>query len=137
VAAQSFRVVGAVFLILLATGDLPAVFALPAGLGDVAVGVAAPFVARRLARDPGWSGAVAFNWLGLLDLVVAVGVGFLAAPGPLQVIDVSPSTVPLTVLPLTLIPTVGVPLAAALHLLTLNRLPRRVALPRPDLSATG
>ena len=31
-------------------GHLPALFALPAGLGDIAAGIAAPLVARRLAR---------------------------------------------------------------------------------------
>jgi hypothetical protein len=31
----------------MAHGRLPAAFAIPAGIGDIAVGVAAPFVARR------------------------------------------------------------------------------------------
>jgi hypothetical protein len=125
VVPQTFRVVGVVFLILMVTGDLPAVFALPAGLGDIAIGIAAPFVARRLRRDPSWSGAVAFNLLGILDLVVAIGVGFLSAPGPRQAIFVSPTTEPMGLLPLALIPTVVVPLAVGLHVLSLRRLARR------------
>ena len=47
---QIFRVVGVTFLIVLALGKLPAVFALPAGLGDIAIGVEAVFVARNLRR---------------------------------------------------------------------------------------
>jgi hypothetical protein len=47
---QTLRVVGVAFLVVLALGKLPAGFAIPAGLGDIAVGVAAPLVARRLAR---------------------------------------------------------------------------------------
>jgi hypothetical protein len=50
---HTLRVVGVVFLIVMAMGHLPAAFALPAGLGDIAIGVAAPFVARRLARGQG------------------------------------------------------------------------------------
>ena len=49
---HSFRVAGVVFLLYLAFGHLPALFALPAGLGDIAAGVAAPLVAFRLAREP-------------------------------------------------------------------------------------
>lgn len=55
---HTLRVVGVLFLIVMAQGHLPAAFALPAGLGDIAIGVAAPFVARRLARDTGRTGAV-------------------------------------------------------------------------------
>ena len=47
------RVVGVAFLPYLALGHLPALFALPAGLGDIAAGIAAPLVARRLARGTG------------------------------------------------------------------------------------
>jgi len=44
---HSFRVAEVAFLLYLALGHLPALFALPAGLGDIATGIAAPFVARR------------------------------------------------------------------------------------------
>jgi hypothetical protein len=69
---HTFRVVGVSFLIAMAQGDLPAVFALPAGLGDIAIGVSTPFVARRLARERDHKGAMRFNVLGILDLVVAL-----------------------------------------------------------------
>lgn len=118
-----FRVIGAVFLIALALGKMPAVFSLPAGLGDVAVGISAPFIARRLARGDR-TGAVWFNALGLLDLAVALSIGFLAGIGPAQVLDVSPSTAEIALLPLVLIPTTAVPLAIALHVTALVRLRR-------------
>ena len=119
---HSIRVVGVVFLIAMAQGKLPAVFALPAGLGDIAVGLSAPFVARRLARDRDRRGAVRFNLLGILDLVVALGIGFLAGLGPYRPLAVTPSTDALAVLPLVLVPTVAVPLAIALHVVSLGRL---------------
>jgi hypothetical protein len=36
------RVAGVAFLLYMALGHLPALFALPAGLGDIAAGIAAP-----------------------------------------------------------------------------------------------
>src|SRR5438270_62717 len=82
------------------------------------VGIAAPTIARRLARGDR-TGAVWFNILGIVDLTVAVGVGFLAGLGPARLLDVSPSTAELAVLPLALIPATAVPLALALHVTSL------------------
>lgn len=115
---HSLRIVGVLFLIAMVQGHLPAAFALPAGIGDIAIGVAAPFVARRLARGTGRAGAVRFNVLGILDLVVAGTIAFLL----LGAVEVTPSTAPLQLLPLALIPTVAVPLAIALHIVSLRRL---------------
>ncbi len=115
---HSLRVVGVSFLIVMALGHLPAAFAMSAGLGDIAIGVAAPFVALQLARGTGRAGAVVFNVLGILDLVVAGILGFLL----FQLVEVTPSTAPLFVLPLALIPTVAVPLSLALHIVSLRRL---------------
>lgn len=106
----------------MAQGRLPAMFALPAGLGDIAVGLAAPSVARRLARGTGHRQAVWFNLLGIVDLVVAVGLGLLGGLGPYRLLHVTPSTEPLSLLPLALIPTMAVPLAIALHVTSLRLL---------------
>lgn len=114
---QTVRVVGVVFLIMMLMGQLPALFALPAGLGDMAVGLAAPSVARALARGTGHRRAVRFNLLGMLDLVVALGTGLLS-----NLVHVGPSGAALGLLPLALIPTTAVPLAAALHIVSLRRL---------------
>ena len=118
---HTLRVVGVFFLLAMALGQLPAVFALPAGLGDMAVGIAAPFVVRRL-RTGVSRAAVWFNVLGIVDMVAAVTIGFLAGAGPLQLLDVTPSTEALGQLPLALIPTVVVPVALALHVISLLRL---------------
>ena len=45
-----FRVAGVAFLITMALGQLPALFALTAGLGDIATGIAAVLRLRRPAR---------------------------------------------------------------------------------------
>jgi hypothetical protein len=128
---HTLRVVGVTFLLVMAQGHLPAVFALPAGLGDIAAGLAAPSVARRLARGGGRTRAVWFNLFGILDLVVALTIGFLAGLGPWQPLEVTPSTEPLSLLPLALVPTTAVPLAIALHLVALRQL-RTVARPTED-----
>jgi hypothetical protein len=128
---HTLRVVGVTFLLVMALGHLPAIFAVPAGLGDIAAGVAAPLVARRLAQGGGRTRAVWFNLFGLLDLVVALSIGFLAGLGPWRPLEVTPTTEPLSLLPLALIPTVAVPLAIALHLVSLSRL-RAAAQPEGD-----
>ncbi len=114
------RVVGVAFILSMAAGHLPALFVLPAGLGDMAVGTAELLVWRRFSAA-GRSGrlAVAFNWLGIGDLVVAVSLGALTGYG---VIHVSPSSDAIAQLPVSLIPTVGVPVFLALHILGLQRL---------------
>lgn len=130
---QIFRVVGVTFLIVMALGKLPAVFALPAGLGDIAIGVEAIVVARSLRRGVVGRRTVWFNILGLVDLVVALGIGVTAAPGVAHVLSLTPSTEQIALLPLVLIPTTVVPLAVALHLLSLRKL---VATTQATLVAT-
>jgi hypothetical protein len=115
---HTLRIVGVVFLIVMGLGHLPAAFALPAGLGDMAIGVTAPFVARRLAHGTGRHEAVRFHVLGIVDLVVAGSIGFLS----LGLVAVTPSTAALLSLPLALILTVAVPLAVALHIVSLQQL---------------
>ena len=119
---QIFRVEGVTFLIVMALGKLPAVFALPAGLGDIAIGFEAIYVARSLRRGVVGRRAVWFNILGLLDLAVATVIGVTAAPGVAHMLSLSPSTAQIGLLPLVLIPTTVVPLAVALHVLSLRKL---------------
>jgi hypothetical protein len=116
---HAFRVAGASFLMVMALGHLSPLFALPAGLGDIAIGVEAPFVARRLARGTGRRGAVWFNVLGIVDLVNALALGGLTGYG---IVHSSPPNDALPLLPVVLIPTAGVPLLLVLHIISLRRL---------------
>ena len=129
---QLYRTLGVVFLIVLAQGQLPAHFALPAGWGEFAVGITAPLVAFALVRRVPGAFPLSFsgNALGLLDLVVAVGMGtgFLA---PFLVPELGPRVPPaaaMGVFPLILVPTFAVPVSVLLHLLALERLRRQVRL---------
>ncbi|TAM33410.1 MAG: hypothetical protein EPN68_01515 [Rhodanobacter sp.] len=118
---QAWRFAGLGLLFLYANNVLPAVFALPAGLGDMAIGVAAPWIILGLGRQPGFATSRAFirwNLLGILDLVVAVSIGALStlfatgAPGEIN-------TGPMATLPLLLIPSFGVPFYFMLHIAAL------------------
>ena len=62
VGIQVYRIIGAIFLTLLASGQLPAAFALPAGLGDVLVGLLAPLVALAAGRVPAVSPSPGTFW---------------------------------------------------------------------------
>jgi hypothetical protein len=123
-AAQTPRVLGVVFLVLLAQDKLPAHFALPAGYGDMLVGLFAPLVAYLfVTKTPGSRVlATAFNMAGIADLVIAVGTGFLSAPSPLRIFFSGPSTEVMTVLPMVLIPTFLVPTFVLLHVVSLRKL---------------
>jgi hypothetical protein len=131
---HTFRVAGLAFLITMVLGHLPALFALPAGLGDISVGIAAPFVARRLAQGTGHRSALWFNALGIVDLVVALGLGGLTA---YQIIQVTPANDAISELPLVLIPTATVPLLLALHIVSILQLVRASRTPRRTASAVG
>jgi hypothetical protein len=125
VSVQLFRALGAIFLILSATGTLPRLFALPAGLGDILVGLSAPVVGLAYARAPQKAAGLvaAWNVLGLLDLTDALGLGFLTAPSR-YALEVQPTSDLMTVLPLVLIPVYLVPLLFVLHLASLTKLRR-------------
>ena len=126
---HSFRVIeGSAFLITMALGHLPALFALPAGLGDIAAGIAAPLVARRLAQGTGRRAAQWFTAFGLTDLINALTLGALTG---FALVHVTPSAAPLSSLPLALIPTAAVPLLIALHITSVSALRRAHRAPRP------
>jgi hypothetical protein len=125
------RVVGVVFLFYLALGHLPALFALPAGLGDITTGIAAPLVARRVAQGTGRRAALWFNAFGMIDLVVALTLGALTG---FALLNVTPSSAPISELPLALIPTATVPVFFVLHIAAVSTLVRA---PRTPLPATG
>jgi hypothetical protein len=104
IGVQFYRVAGAMFLWpFLAGGFLPAGFAVPAGVGDMITGLAAPFVAIAVAQNrPGaHARAVAWNWFGILDLVVATAAAVLTH-------TTNVGRMPLVIVPLFLGPPIGI-----------------------------
>jgi hypothetical protein len=129
-----WRLVGVVFLVLMANGQMPALWALPAGIGDVIVGATAPWIARHVETPRGRRRAIIFNLFGMADLVVAVGLGIMTSPGPLQVFQTTPTSELATEFPLALVPAFLVPLAFALHVISLWQLSGVAWAPRPGVS---
>jgi hypothetical protein len=117
-----WRLVGVVFLVLMANGQMPALWALPAGIGDVIIGVAAPWIARHVDTPKGKRRAIVFTLFGMADLVVAVGLGVMTSPGPAHVFRTTPTSEFATQFPLALVPTFLVPLAFTLHVVSLWQL---------------
>lgn len=124
VGIQCYRGAGAIFLILYGLHFLPAVFALPAGFGDVLVGLLALPAAAIHASGSKHRNAVvvAWNLLGILDLVLAIALGFLSAPTPFEVLALDAPNVLISVAPAVLIPTFAVPLSIVLHIASLKKL---------------
>jgi hypothetical protein len=103
---QVFRVLGGIWLIGYAQGQLPGLFALPAGVGDTLTGLTAPLVAYWSYRNGKGARLIAFIWclFGTLDLLDAITHANLAN-----------ATALIGVLPFVLIPAFGVPRSLVLH----------------------
>lgn len=112
------------FLVAYGQRLMPAEFALPAGVGDILVGITALPVAYALARMArrARSVAVAWNVIGIGDLVLAVTLGFLTSPSPFQQLALEQPNAAITRYPFVLVPTYAVPVSILLHLFSLWRL---------------
>lgn len=110
---QAWRLIGFIFVLLEAHRLLPALFAFPAGYGDMFIGATATLVAWKFANPQHRGLFIVWQLLGIADLVTAVSVGTTA-----PLIDPqSISMAPMTALPLSLIPTFFVPLFFIFHII--------------------
>jgi len=118
IAIQTVRILGGVFLVRYLQGELPGVFAIPAGVGDVLTGIFAPLVAywwfagKPYAR----AAAIAWNLFGMADLINAVAIGTLTGGGGGGI-----------VFPIVLIPIYAVPRAFLIHSYSLIGLLRKTS----------
>ncbi len=125
---QHWRVVGFAFLPLSAFSVLPGLFAWPAGLGDVAIGLAAVLVVARLDRDSNYvktSGFLWFHFLGLSDFAVAIVTAGLSAGAFPELISNGATSAPLDVWPMNIFPSFFVPAFIILHLTVLLKVRER------------
>jgi hypothetical protein len=124
IAVNAIRLLGFMFIVLYAEGRLPAPFAPSAGWGDLFIGVTALPLAWAVARLGARIRPLVFLWnaLGVADLVVALTLGPLSAPGPLQVFAGPPDSSPMTTLPWLIIPGFLVPCFMFLHVVIFTRL---------------
>lgn len=124
VGVQLYRALGLMFLVLYGAGRLPGVFAWPAGAGDALVGLLAPFVATAYSRKPSRTVGLVRTWnlFGLVDLIVAVTLGLLTSPSPLQRLSLDAPNELISAFPLVMVPVFLVPLSVLLHLASLKKL---------------
>jgi len=112
---QSWRIAGFAFVALYVYGILPGIFANPAGWGDIFIGLTAPWVALKLTDPRHRSAFIAWNVLGMLDLVTAVALGATS-----RLINAGGLAADaMTVLPLSIVPTFLVPLFFIMHIIVI------------------
>jgi hypothetical protein len=107
---------GGLFLYYASSGELPLLFGLIAGVGDVLAGLGAATLLKRQATE---TQLRRIHLFGFADFITAVGTGltFTLLNDPLMVT--------LTTLPMALIPLFGVGLSGASHIIVLSQLKRR------------
>jgi hypothetical protein len=125
---NALRILPGAFILLLASqGKLSGPFPQSAGWGDVIVGVIAIPLMLAAARNFAASrrALLAWNILGMLDLVEAVALGVLSAPGsPLQIFGGAVGSTAMWSLPWSNIPTLLVPFYFITHGIIFARLAR-------------
>lgn len=126
---QVLRILGTSHLFTLGYGLMAGGFALPVGIGNLAVALLAlyslPMVA---ARADGWRARLRFlTWLGLAEFgmtIVLAILGMLAVASPWDPPMVAERYASAARLPLSLFPTYLIPLFCVVHVMTLVRLRR-------------
>jgi hypothetical protein len=132
------RILGVLFVLLYAAKRLPAPFAPVAGWGDIAAGAVALPLAFWVARRPdtGRSAVLFWNSFGLADLVTAVTLGALSAPGPSRVFFDEPGSALMSSVPWILIPCFLVPSLSFVHLVVFYQMLRMPAADRRNALVT-
>jgi hypothetical protein len=127
VGIQIYRVVGVAFLLVWGSGQMPGESAIPAGAGDVTVGLLAIPVAWAAARRFRGSRTATYVWnyIGLLDFTIALAAGYLSSPGPFQMLALGHPNVMVSAYPMVMFPVFAVPFSSLLHGMCLWKLNRQ------------
>jgi len=137
VGLNAMRSFGAFFLLLALQNRLSGPFPQSAGWGDVIVGLTAIPLAIAIARNPDDNRAALFAWnvFGMLDLIVAVSLGIMSAPGsPLQQYGGAIGSTAVWMLPWSDIPTLLVPFYLITHGIIFAKLARARATSAPAVA---
>ena len=105
---------GAYFLALYSRGVLPAEFAIPAGWGDIAVGITAVVVAAScIPIRAAWQQIALLTWnaAGLFDILFVLSSGIRLFLRDAAILGI------FTELPMSLLPTFVVPIVLVTHVL--------------------
>ncbi len=132
---NAMRMLGVLFLLDFVAKSLNGPFPFFAGLGDMITGAVAIPLALRVAhsRGPSLRSIAAWNALGVLDLIVAAGLGITSAAGsPLQLIHAGVGSQAMQYLPLCLVPTVLVPFYLVTHAIVAAQAPSALQVSQSD-----
>jgi len=126
VGAQVYRILGGIFLVNWVNGTVAGTFAWPAAIGDMLTGIMALPVAFLLASraESARRTAIAWNIFGLTDFAIAITMGVLSNPGPLQIFGLDIPASFAGTYPIVLIPAFAVPSWILLHALSIRQLRR-------------
>jgi hypothetical protein len=125
VGLHTTRLAGGLFILLAAEGRLSNPFAAIAGWGDIlAATLAIPAAIIAWRARPGWeTWVLAWNVIGFLDFMSAIGLGITSQPAsPLRLFFEMPGTAILGELPWRFIPSFFVPLYIVIHVALFIRL---------------
>lgn len=124
VAVQIFRFMGIGFLSFYNLGLIPGQFAIPTAWGDVFIGVTAIPVAILLWMRQSFAKKLAiwWNYIGIADLTMAITLGIMTFPRPIQVLHTQPDNLLIAFYPLVTVPLFAVPLSLLIHLFSLREL---------------
>lgn len=124
-AFQIPRLMGGLFVVGWLARDLPALFALPAGLGDILAGIAGWQASRALAM--GAPNAHRLLWratvIGIADFILAVVLGILTSPGFAHLYALDAPNI-INDHPLAMFPAYFVPIFLGFHFIAISRLRR-------------
>ena len=127
---HSWRMIGMGFVFLYFHDRLPALFALPAGLGDAAAAAGAVYLGIAMYEKPERvtrRRILAWNSFGLLDFAAAVSLGVLTRSGEALHSSGQVGSEIMGTFPLALIPVFAVPFFVITHLIIYIQLRRAPA----------
>lgn len=119
--AQMLRFYGVLALVKAHQHVLPAIFAVPTGVIDVAFAITSFFVAARLVSANGKArpGFTAWHLLGLLGLAVSVALAILTSSDRFGLVGAGITSQPMAWFPMSLVPAFIGPMVLIFHLLAL------------------
>lgn len=121
---QVIRIIGVVFFILYLQGHLPPQFAIPASIGDAIVSITALPLGQLIRKKHPHALKLAAAWalFGMADHIMAISLGLLTSPGPLQhLFSFGGTNLITTAYPLVLFPIFRVPIGIVINIFVLRK----------------
>jgi hypothetical protein len=118
---QALRFFGILALVKSGQGVLPALFAIPTGLMDIALAITSFWVASHLVSSRGHPSRGFFVWhaLGLVALAISAILALLTSSTRFSLVTDGITSQPMTWFPMSIVPTFIGPLMVICHLLAI------------------